>query len=67
MTTKKANIMKKLLLLTTFLVSMSTYAHDHTRQDKKVVYKFIQKQLDKGEISVKTAQKMWADYIRCCK
>ena len=59
--------MKKLLLLTTLLVSTLTFAHEKTERSKKQMYNVIQKQLDKGQIDLKTAQKMWAAYVRCCK
>ena len=59
--------MKKLLLLTTLLVSTLTFAHEKTEKSKKQMYTVIQKQLDKGQIDLKTAQKMWAAYIKCCK
>ena len=65
--TKNANIMKKLLLLITLLVSTLTFAHEKTERSKKQMYNVIQKQLDEGKISVQTAQKMWAAYIKCCK
>ena len=63
----KANTMRKLLLLITLLVSTLTFAHEKTKIDKKQMYDVIQTQLDKGQIDLKTAQKMWAAYIRCCK
>ena len=63
----KANTMRKLLLLITLLVSTLTFAHEKTERSKKQMYNVIQKQLDKGQIDLKTAQKMWAAYIRCCK
>ena len=63
----KANTMKKLLLLITLLVSTLTFAHDTNHIEKKQMYDVIKTQLDKGQISLKTAQKMWAAYIRCCK
>jgi len=44
-----------------------TYAHTKTTQEKMKVYEVIQNQLEEGKIDVKTAQKMWAAYIRCCK
>ena len=59
--------MRKLLLLTTLLVSTLTFAHEKNEISKKQMYTVIQKQLDKGQIDLKTAQKMWAAYIRCCK
>ena len=65
--TKNANIMKKLLLLITLLVSTSTFAHDKTNISKKQMYDVIKTQLDEGKISVQTAQKMWAAYIKCCE
>jgi len=59
--------MRKLLLLTALLVSTLTFAHEKTEKSKKQMYTVIQKQLDKGQIDLKTAQKMWAAYIKCCK
>ena len=59
--------MKKLLLLTTLLVSTLTFAHEKTEISKKQMYGVIKTQLDEGKISVQTAQKMWAAYIKCCK
>ena len=59
--------MRKLLLLTTLLVSTLTFAHEKTEIEKKQMYDVIKTQLDKGKISVQTAQKMWAAYIKCCK
>ena len=59
--------MRKLLLLITLLVSTLTFAHEKTERSKKQMYNVIQKQLDKGQIDLKTAQKMWAAYVRCCK
>lgn len=63
----KANTMRKLLLLITLLVSTLTFAHDTNNVEKKQMYDVIKIQLDKGQIDLKTAQKMWAAYIRCCK
>ena len=34
---------------------------------KKQMYDVIKTQLDKGKISVQTAQKMWKAYRECCK
>ena len=65
--TKNANIMKKLLLLITLLVSTLTFAHEKTEMEKKQMYDVIKTQLDEGKINAKTAQKMWAAYIKCCK
>ena len=59
--------MKKLLLLITLLVSTLTFAHDKTNISKKQMYGVIKTQLDEGKISVQTAQKMWAAYLKCCK
>ena len=59
--------MKKLLLLTTLLVSTLTFAHEKTELSKKQMYDVIKTQLDEGKINVQTAQKMWAAYIRCCE
>jgi len=63
----KDNTMKKLLLLLTLLVSTLTFAHEKTEMEQKRMYDVIQTQLDKGQIDLKTAQKMWTAYIRCCK
>ena len=59
--------MKKLILITLMLVSTLSFAHEKTKADKKVVYTTIKKQLNEGKIDIKTAQKMWKAYIRCCK
>lgn len=59
--------MKKLLLVAMLLGSSLTFAHDHTQEEKREVYEFIQTQLKEGQITVSTAQKMWAAYIRCCE
>ena len=59
--------MRKLLLLTTLLVSTLTFAHEKTEMEKKQMYDVIKTQLDEGKIDVQTAQKMWAAYIRCCE
>jgi hypothetical protein len=59
--------MKKLLLLITFLVSTLTFAHEKNKISKKQMYDVIKTQLDEGKISVQTAQKMWAAYIKCCE
>jgi hypothetical protein len=59
--------MKKLLLLITLLVSTLTFAHEKTEISNKQMYDVIKTQLDEGKISVQTAQKMWAAYIKCCK
>ena len=59
--------MRKLLLLITLLVRTLTFAHEKKEITKKQMYDVIQTQLDKGQIDLKTAQKMWAAYIRCCK
>ena len=65
--TKKRYTMKKLLLLTAFLVSTLIFAHDKTEISERQMYNIIKTQLDEGKISVQTAQKMWAAYIKCCK
>jgi len=59
--------MKKLLLVAMLLGSSLTFAHDHTQEEKREVYEFIQSQLNEGKINVQTAQKMWINYIKCCK
>ena len=59
--------MKKLLLLITLLVSTSTFAHEKNEISKKQMYDVIKTQLDEGKISVQTAQKMWAAYVKCCE
>ena len=63
----KANTMRKLLLLITLLVSTLTFAHEKNEISKKQMYDVIKTQLDKGKISVQTAQKMWKAYRECCK
>ena len=65
--TKNANIMKKLLLLITLLVSTLIFAHEKNEISKKQMYDVIKTQLDEGKISVQTAQKMWTAYIKCCE
>lgn len=59
--------MKKLVLICLMLVSTLSFAHEKTKADKKAVYTVIKKQLDKGKIDIKTAQKMWKVYLHCCK
>ncbi len=71
----KFNIMRKLNKIRLFLVTIlfllgcltSLYGHNKTEKEKKEMYTFIQNQLDEDQIDLKTAQKMWAAYIRCCK
>jgi len=70
MMTKTQCIMKKLLITAMLLVGTLTFAqnpHNHTKEEKKLMYKFIQHQLDEGIITVKQAQKKWTEYVRCCK
>ena len=59
--------MKKLLLLTTLLVSTLTFAHEKNEMEKKQMYDVIKTQLDEGKIDIQTAQKMWVAYIKCCE
>jgi hypothetical protein len=59
--------MKKLMLIGVLLISTLTFAHEKTYEEKKEMYDVIRKQLDEGKIDIKTAQKMWKSYIRCCK
>jgi len=59
--------MRKLLLLIALLVSTLTFAHEKNEMEKKQMYDVIKTQLDEGKISVQTAQKMWAAYIKCCE
>ena len=59
--------MKRLIMIILLLSTGLNYAHDKTKEDKKLVYSTIKLQLDKGNIDVKTAQKMWRNYIYCCK
>ena len=59
--------MKKFILIALMLISTLSFAHEKTKADKKVVYTTIKKQLNEGKIDIKTAQKMWKAYIRCCK
>lgn len=59
--------MKKLLLLITFLVSTSTFAHELTKEEKKVIYDYISLQLEQGKITQKQAQTMWAEQTKCCR
>ena len=49
------------------LVSTLSFAHPKTEADQRKMYNTIQAQLDEGTIDIKTAQKMWAAYKRCCK
>ncbi len=52
------------------LVGTLTFAqnpHNHTKEEKKLMYEFIQHQLHEGKITVKQAQKKWLEYIKCCK
>ena len=71
----KIKIMRKLTKIRLFLATIllllgcitSTYGHNKTERSKKQMYDVIQIQLNKGQIDLKTAQKMWAEYIRCCK
>jgi hypothetical protein len=62
--------MKKLIIAAMLLVGTLAFAqnpHNHTKEEKKLMYKFIQHQLDEGIITVKQAQKKWTEYVRCCK
>jgi len=58
--------MKKLIFLAVLLTSTLTFAHEKNKVEKKEMYNVIKTQLDKGVIDIETAQKMWADYIKCC-
>jgi hypothetical protein len=59
--------MKKLLLLTTFLVSTSIFAHELTKEEEKVIYNYISLQLEQGKITQEQAQTMWAEQTKCCR
>ena len=59
--------MKKFILIVLMLVSTLSLTHPKTEADQRKMYNTIQAQLDKGAIDIKTAQKMWAAYKRCCK
>lgn len=59
--------MKKLLLLITFLVSTSTFAHELTKEEKKVIYDYISLQLEKKLITREQAQVMWLEATKCCR
>lgn len=59
--------MKKLLLLITFLVSTSTFAHELTKEEKKVIYDYISLQLEKKLITQEQAQVMWVEATKCCR
>lgn len=59
--------MKKLLLLITFLVSTSTFAHELTKEEKKVIYDYISLQLEKKLITREQAQAMWLEATKCCR
>ena len=59
--------MKKLLLVALLLVGSLTYAHESSKEEKKIVYDYINLQLKQGKITQKEAQKMWLEYTQCCK
>ena len=62
--------MKKLLITAIMLVGTLTFAqkpHNHTKEEKRLMYELIQHQLDEGKITVEQAQKRWLEYIKCCK
>ena len=68
--TKKSYTMKKLLLLITFLVSTSVFAHNErklTKEERKVIYNYISLQLKQGKISQEQAQVMWLEQTKCCR
>lgn len=54
------------VLILTLLSCTLTFAHDKSEVQKRQMYEVIQSQLDKGEIDIQTAQKMWKAYIKCC-
>jgi hypothetical protein len=62
--------MKKLLLIT--MLSMGTLmfannTYEHNNLEKKAFYDLVKHRLDQKKITVKEAQKMWLEYIKCCK
>ena len=59
--------MKKLILLTVFLFSSFTSAHELTKKEKKVIYDYISLQLEKKLITREQAQVMWVEETKCCK
>ena len=68
--TKTQCTMKKLLTTAILLVGTLTFAqnpHNHTKEEKRLMYELIQHQLDEGKITVEQAQKRWLEYIKCCK
>ena len=60
-------LMKKIILIITFLFSISTFAHELTKKEKRVIYEYINLQLEKGLITQKQAQKMWVKATKCCR
>ena len=68
----KTYIMKKLRLILVAILFIlgsltSAYSHDTSKEEDRNVFNSIKIQLDNGKISLKTAQKMWFAYVRCCK
>lgn len=62
--------MKKLLLIAMLSMGTLVFAkpvHNHSSLEKKVFYDLVKHQLDQKKITVKEAQKMWLEYIKCCK
>lgn len=59
--------MKKIMLICLLLVSTLSFSHEKTKEDKKQMYEVIKTQLDKKVITLETAQKLWIEYIKCCK
>lgn len=59
--------MKKLILLTVFLFSSFTFAHELTKKEKKVIYDYISLQLEKKLITQEQAQVMWVEATKCCR
>ena len=59
------------LILATILFILgslvSAHSHNNTDKDKELIYKSIKIKLDENKISLKTAQKMWFAYVRCCE
>ncbi len=55
------------VLLLALLSCTLAFAHDKDEVQKRQMYEVIQSQLDKGEIDIQTAQKMWKAYIKCCE
>ena len=64
------NILYKIRLLQVFLLFVLGcigYTHAHkgnNKEGKEIVYQEIKVKLDNGDIDLKTAQKMWFEFVR---